>query len=520
MFAFALWDEARQELFCARDRFGIKPFYHATNGQVFYFASEVKALLPFLGGIDTDLAGLADYLTFQFCLDGKTLFKDVQELQPGHTLTVGRGRPRAQRYWQVHYDLDFDHSEEHFRDRLRQLLEESVKLHRRSDAPIGGYLSGGLDSSILACLAAPHAGFEAFVGKFDAGDKFDESRYARAVATEHGFPLHEVDITEADFIANIRKVIYYLDYPVAGPGSFPQYMVSQVAARRRKVMLGGQGADEIFGGYVRYLIASLEQRLKAGIDGTTPDVTIGSLLPSLPALREYRPLLQEFWRDGIFDAPDARYFRLINRATTLGREIRWDALRGYSAYEAFQSVFRAGNVAGESYFDRITHFDFRTLLPALLHVEDRVGMAHGLESRVPFLDHPLVEFAATIPSAVKFKNARNTSCAAAAGGCRVVLERTDKMGFPVPLSEWLRGETGDFARYPFVPPGSRARRDRQPRRHGEHGQGASVRSQAWGCCRWRSGSRSSTTARISAGCGRRRIARDSPGYFCGSGDCA
>jgi asparagine synthase (glutamine-hydrolysing) len=451
MFAFALWDESRQELFCARDRFGIKPFYYTRNGDVLYFASEVKALLPFLRDIATDLAGLADYLTFQFCLEGKTLFRDVDELPPGHTLVAANGGVRVQRYWQVQYALDFDHSEEYFRTRLAELLDESVRLHRRSDVPIGGYLSGGLDSSIIAALAASDASFEAFVGKFSLGEAFDESRHARTVAKEKGFALHEIDITQADFVANIGKIIEHLDYPVAGPGSFPQYMVSRFAARRRKVMLGGQGADEIFGGYVRYLIASFEQCLGAAIDGrdTGGDLTYESILPGLSTLREYRPLLQEFWRDGLFGPPDARYFRLINRATALGAEVRWDALRGYSPFETFQKVFAAENVARQSYFDRMTHFDFKTLLPALLHVEDRVSMAHGLESRVPFLDHPLVEFAATIPSTMKFRNGEGKYILRAATAPRLpraIVERKDKMGFPVPFAEWLDGELGDFVR--------------------------------------------------------------------------
>lgn len=452
MFAFALWDEQRQTLFCARDRFGIKPFYYTRAGDLFLFASEAKALLPFLDAIETDPAGLKEYLYFQFTLDGKTLFKDVSELSPGHALTCSGNGVRVQRYWQVYYNLDFDHTEKHFTDRLLGLLEDSIEVHKRSDVPIGAYLSGGLDSSIVASLAAQQNGnFAGFTGKFTVSAKYDESPYAREVARHRDFPLYEIDITAQDFLDNIRKVIYHLDCPVAGPGSFPQYMVSRLASKHRKVVLGGQGGDEIFGGYVRYLIAYFEQCIKAAIHGTMHSgnfvVTYESIIPNLRTLRGYEPMLQEFWRDGLFEDLDRRYFRLINRAPSLGSEIRWELLEGYDVYETFEKLFKADNVGKESYFDLMTHFDFKTLLPALLQVEDRVSMAHGLESRVPFLDHPLVEFAATIPADVKFKSGsmknvlRNATKSVLP---RAILERKDKMGFPVPLSEWLRNEARDF----------------------------------------------------------------------------
>ena len=453
MFAFALWDEARQELFCARDRFGIKPFYYATAGDNFYFASEVKALLPFVDKIETDVEGFKDYLAFQFCLAGKTLFKGIKELLPGHTLSVRNGAVEIKRYWEVYYELDFDHTSKYFDERLRELLPESVNLHLRADVPVGTYLSGGLDSSAVASIASRQSNgdFKAFTGKFSFSEDYDESRYARALAEWRGFSLHEIDITAADFIEKIRKVIYHLDYPVAGPGSFPQYMVSQLAAKHRKVVLGGQGGDEIFGGYTRYLIAYFEQCIKAAIDGTINDgkfiVTYESIIPNLTALHNYKPMLQEFWREGLFEDMDRRYFRLINRAPLLRDEIHWNLLGDYSPFETFQTVFNGNNVGKESYFDRMTHFDFKTLLPALLQVEDRVSMAHGLESRVPFLDHPLVEFAATMPSNVKFKDGTMKQVLKDAVRSELpdaIIDRKDKMGFPTPLTEWINGEARDF----------------------------------------------------------------------------
>lgn len=453
MFAFALWDEADQTLFCARDRFGIKPFFYTVVDDTFYFASEVKALLPFVERIETDLHGFKDYLTFQFCLGAKTLFKGISELLPGHSLRVKNGVVKAARYWEVYYDLDFGHTSKYFEEKLSELLTESVKLHLRSDVPVGAYLSGGLDSSMIASLVSSESNghVRGFTGKFSFDPDYDESQYARAVAEWCGFESLEIDINVNDFIENIRSVIYHLDYPVAGPGSFPQFMVSRLAAKHNKVVLGGQGGDEIFGGYTRYLIAYFEQCIKAAIEGTLGNgnyvVTYESIIPNLTALRNYRPLLQEFWREGLFEDMDRRYFRLINRASLAQDEINWELLGDYSPFETFQSIFHGNNVTKESYFDLMTHFDFKTLLPALLQVEDRVSMAHGLESRVPFLDHPLVEFAATMPANIKFKDGTMKQVLRKAMHTAlpsVITERKDKMGFPVPLVQWLNGDARDF----------------------------------------------------------------------------
>ncbi|KAA3646375.1 MAG: asparagine synthase (glutamine-hydrolyzing) [Chloroflexi bacterium] len=453
MFAFALWDEKKRTLFCARDRFGIKPFYYTIVDGVFYFASEAKALLPFLPTIETDPEGLLDYLTFQFCLHGKTLFKNIHELQPGHTLTVKNGVVNVQRYWEVYYDLDFEHTDKFFTERLRALVSESVKYHLRSDVPVGSYLSGGLDSSIVTSLASSYSKdpFLSFTGKFQMGRDYDESYYARELANNVNTELIEIDITADDFLNNIRKTIYHLDYPVAGPGAFPQFMVSKAASEHRKVVLGGQGGDEIFGGYARYLIAYFEQVIKAAIDGTIQNgnfiVTYESILPNLGALRNYKPLMQYFWEDGLFGDMEERYFRIINRGPTLASNIKWQDQLDYSPFESFKSIFNGNNVGKESYFDKMTHFDFKSLLPALLQVEDRMSMAHGLESRVPLLDHPLVEFAATIPSNVKFMNGEMKRVLKEAHRQVIpptIANRQDKMGFPTPISEWAQGPAREF----------------------------------------------------------------------------
>jgi len=239
---------------------------------------------------------------------------------------------------------------------------------------------------------------------------------------------------------------------VAGPGSFPQYMVSKLAAQHVKVVLGGQGGDEIFGGYARYLLAYLEQCLKAAMDGTYKNgnyvVTIESIIPNLGLLREYKPLMAEFWRQGLFGPLDERYLRLIDRSTDMADEVDWSDLNTEKVVADFKAIFNnRANVAKEAYFDSMTHFDFKCLLPALLHVEDRMSMAHGLESRVPLLDHPLVEFAATVPADVKFEGGHMKHLLKSKFKGVLppsITERRDKMGFPVPLKEWFSGELRGF----------------------------------------------------------------------------
>lgn len=454
MFAFALWDEKQQSLFCARDRFGIKPFYYTVVGDEFYFASEPKALLPFMESVEADVDSMHDYLTFQFYLDGKTLFKGIHELPAGHFLTFRNGKVHVERYWEVYYNLDWDHTETYFRDAIEELMHDSIRMHMRADVPVGAYLSGGLDSSIVASMASTHSpdGFRAYTGKFTDRPGFDESMHAQAVADFCGFPLDQIEIQPQNFTDVMQKLVYHLDQPIAGPGSFPQFMVSQLAAQKHKVVLGGQGGDEIFGGYARYLIAYFEQCIRGALDGTIHNgnfiVTYESIIPNLTTLKQYKPMLKQFWSKGLFDPLDQRYFALVSRAPALGSEIRWENLEtSYQPRDSFRSLFNSNNVQKESYFDQMTHFDFKTLLPALLHVEDRVSMAHGLESRVPFLDHPLIELAATIPSNIKFKDGtlknllRNTFRNVLPAS---VADRKDKMGFPVPLNDWMAGPAKEF----------------------------------------------------------------------------
>jgi asparagine synthase (glutamine-hydrolysing) len=454
MFAFALWDEQHNRLVLARDRFGIKPLYYTIQNGVMYFASEQKALLPFLPSIETNPKALAEYLTFQYTISEATMFEGIEQLMPGHYLTVQSGAIQITKYWDVSYEVDYSWTPETAEERLRELMADSIDVHLRSDVEVGAYLSGGVDSSLMATLAAGKTEFggKGFHGRFTEYPGYDESAYAHDASVAFGGDLRVLDITAADFREHIRSVIWHLDQPTGGPGSFPQFMVSALAAKEVKVVLGGQGGDEVFGGYARYLIAYFEQCIKAAIDGTYKDgnfvVTIESIIPNLGILREYKPLMQEFWKDGLFGPLDERFLRLIDRSNDMKSEIIWHDLDMSAVKESFFKVFNSrSNVRKEAYLDSMTHFDFKSLLPALLHVEDRMSMAHGLESRVPLLDHPLVEFVASVPADLKFQGGRLKHLLKKGYRDtlpRSILERRDKMGFPVPLKEWFGGELRPF----------------------------------------------------------------------------
>lgn len=459
IYAFAIWDAHERRLFAARDRLGVKPFYYAFEAGSFVFASEIKALWKSgLVGPERDSVGLLDYLTFQFCLAERTLFRGVQRLLPGECLELGPdGVSRRFIYWDADFTVDRDHNEDDFQQRLAFLLEDAVRLQSRADVPVGAHLSGGLDSTAVTCFAARLArdGFHTFSAGFREGARYDETGYARLVAERLGTTHHEVFPGPDEFVASLPRLMYQMDEPAAGPGLFPQYCVSRLARDHVKVVLGGQGGDEIFGGYTRYLIAYLEACLKGAIEGTGEDtsfvVTFESILPNLTQLDGYQALLGFFWREDLFGPADLRYYRLIDRGSEVRPLVSPDVIAaagGYDPREAFRAVFN--DPTCQSLINRMTRFDLKTLLPALLHVEDRASMAASLESRVPLLDHRIVELVASMPPMVKFRGGRSKHVFREVVRHVVpneVLARRDKMGFPVPLSEWCReGPVREFAR--------------------------------------------------------------------------
>lgn len=450
MFAMALWDDRLEKLSLVRDRFGIKPLYYAVLGHMFVFASEPKAILPLMPQVEIDMLAMSDYLTFQTSLRPQTLFKGIHQVLPGQIVTVSREGIAKRTYWRINYELDFDRTEADTISQLQNLLDESMDLHLVSDVEVGSYISGGIDSSLIASMAAERAAqpLKAFHGTFTDYPGYDESTFARQVCETKPIDLRVSTFSADESWKAFEQAIYHLDFPIAGPGSIPQFLVSRVASSEVKVVLGGQGGDEIFGGYARYLVAYLEQCLKAGIEGTASGgkfvVTLESIIPNLGVLREYIPLIQKSWAKGLFGELDARYVGMVSKQDDLGIAINWPVLEVGSSFETAYSIFNdTRSVAKESLFDSMTHFDFRTLLPSLLHVEDRMSMASGLESRVPLLDHKLVEFAATIPSDIKFKDGTLKRLLKIIGANHLpksVINRRDKMGFPVPLNDWFKNE--------------------------------------------------------------------------------
>ncbi|MBM3136842.1 MAG: asparagine synthase (glutamine-hydrolyzing) [Chloroflexi bacterium] len=470
MFSLVIWDKAERTLFAVRDRLGIKPFYYFHNKDHFVFGSEVKAI--FASGLiwpEMSPEGMSDYMTFQFCLEDKTLFKDIRKLEPGcWVMVTPDGQTKIQKYWNLNFHVDTDHTAGYFESRLTGLLEDAVRIQLRADVPVGAHLSGGLDSSTVTCLAASllDGPFHSFSGGFKDGEKYDETRYARMAAQQAGSIHHEVYPDEHQFVDELPGLIQSMDEPAAGPGIFPQLMVSKLAKQHVKVVLGGQGADEVFGGYTRYLVAYLEECIRGGIQGTQEDekyvVRFDTILPNLTQLAGYEPMLRYFWKDELFGGQDARYFRLVDRGTELRGMLSAGlsgAVRGYDSFEAFSDVFNSGGVG--SYINKMTRFDILTLLPALLHVEDRTSMAVSLESRVPLLDHRIVELAASMPPKIKFEGGRSKHIFRKVVSHLLpqgVVERKDKMGFPVPLSEWYqRDPVRSFVRDTLLSQSARSR---------------------------------------------------------------
>lgn len=460
MFAFAIWDSRHKRLFCARDRIGIKPFYYASDGRRLVFGSEIKALLA-SGMVEAraNPDGLKDYLTFQFCLGDKTLFDGVRKLEPGHYMVVQLGGESlsltTRQYWDVQYDIDDRHDEAWFIDHLAALIEDATRMHLRSDVPLGAHLSGGLDSSTVVCLASELLSGErikTFTGAFPEGPQFDETAYAKAVSAFAGTDYQEIYIQGSELPEMLPKLMYYMDEPLAGPGVIPQYYVSRLAADHVKVVLGGQGGDELFIGYARYLVAYLEKCLSGAIFETAHQgpyaVTLESIVPNLPLLKTYKPMIQGLWREGLFDSADRRYFRLIDRSEGMSHLFSPSLFEGsYSPFESFQQIFNRPDL--HSLINSMTYFDLKGSLPALLHVEDRTSMAASIESRVPLLDHRIVEFMARIPPNIKFAGGRMKHLFKEAVRNTVpapIFDRKDKMGFPTPLTQWTKGVARDFVR--------------------------------------------------------------------------
>jgi asparagine synthase (glutamine-hydrolysing) len=446
MFSFVIWDNINNKLFCARDRFGIKPFYYFYQDEIFYFASEVKALLPFLNKIEEDIDGITEYLIFQYPISDNIMVKNIKQLLPAHKITVQNKTININRYWELDYNNKIELSEQEYCNKLKELIDESIKLHLISDVPISSYISGGLDSSIISLLASNNIKLNnLFHGNFVEYPNCDESYYAKIIADKTNTNMETININYNDFKDNIKKIIYYLDYPIAGPGSFCQYMVSLLASKYTKVILGGQGGDEIFCGYVRYLIPHLERSLNNSFEGNNLDLL--NLINHMGIFKEYKPMVKHFFSDGMFKNLDERYFHLINRTNELNDIINWDFLTKDKTYDLYKKKFNNKNIPNNDFFNKMLNFDLEYSLPGLLHVEDRVSMACGIESRVPFINHNIIQFVSKIPENIKI-NCGETKYLLKKTYNELlpneIINRKDKMGFPVPLNEWFKSELKDF----------------------------------------------------------------------------
>jgi len=454
MFAFAIWDSLRRRLLLARDRLGIKPLYWARVGDRLLFASEIKAILETgLVPAAANEAALPELLATRYLSGSETLFRGIRRLLPGHVLVFEDGEVRERQYWDVPLGgEEEDRAAQGPRDgkdlvsRFRELLEESVRLRLMSDVPLGVFLSGGIDSSVVAAIMASQIDrpVETFSVAF-AERAFSELQYSRQVAASIRATVHEVVIDDRDFFGALPRLVWHEDEPIAHPSSVPLYFVSRLAREHVTVVLTGEGSDELLAGYGKYPRALWNWRLGGAYSLVVPaavrSAVVQHVVPGLPPpVRRYarRSFLavghtpEEAFFDNFAAIPLALQRRVL--AAPFSASATPDA-----AYGASLAWFdRAGRAP---LLDRVLYTDIKTYLVELLMKQDQMSMAASIESRVPFLDHKLVEFAARLP--VRWKlNGLTTKriLRAAARGLlpREILERP-KMGFPVPFRLWTRG---------------------------------------------------------------------------------
>ena len=466
----AIIDTRRKKVFLVRDHLGVRPLYYQYQKGAFYFGSEIKAILA-LNSMqpEVDNDAIIDYLTFQYSLDDKTLFSGIKKVQPGCYLEwnyLSDSLPQIEIYWELNFTADFHHTETYFLEETRSLIEESVRLNLSGVGSPGVYLSGGLDSSTVASFASrikSDVPFQTFCGKYSESRDYDESEYARCVA-ELAKSIHkEIVIRPDEFPDLIKKIIYFMDEPQAGPGVFGQYVVAREAAKHVKVALSGEGGDEVFLGYAKYLIAYLEECIRGAIFETANHrefvVTLQSIVGSLPLLKSYTGMLQGFWQEGLFNPKENRYFDLCNRIRDIDGLVSPDVFDdAYDVQEVFLSRFTADGL--KSHVNMMSRFDILTGLQGVLQVDDRTSMAHGIENRPPLMDHRIVQLIASAPPKMKFLGGKQKYLLRKAIKGIVpkeILARKDKMGFPVPMNHWLAGPLRDFVHDILLSKSSRER---------------------------------------------------------------
>ena len=450
MFGVAIWDARRQRLVVARDRLGIKPLYWTAGGGRLAFASEIKALLTVPGvGAAVDHDALAAFLLLKYVPAPRTLFAGIQALPPGHLLVADADGVRVRRWW----DVSFRRRQPELSERaavaeLRERLEDSVRAHLVSDVPFGAFLSGGVDSSTVVALMSRELGrgVSTFsVGFEGAGAEMSELPYARMVAERYGTDHHEVLIGAGDFIRLAEKVVWHLDQPIADNACLPNYMVAELASAHVKMVLTGEGGDELFAGYARYAgerLAPLFSLLPAPVRRQGVAATRRSPGLSRPGIALYALCQPEEGRRL------ATWFPLMH--PDVRDELATGALGEAVARAAPESLFAEplARTDARERLNRMLYVDTKLWLPDdLLARGDKMSMAASLEARVPLLDHHLVEFAAGLPPRMKLKGVRRKHLLKEAVRDLLpapILSRAKK-GFPVPISDWLRGDARDFS---------------------------------------------------------------------------
>ena len=443
MFAFAIWDARNERLFLARDRFGEKPLFIYEDRNGLYFASEIKALLR-IPDIRTGVSPEAvwDYLAYRYVPGPKTLFRGIRKLMPGTSAVWERGRLKESRYWTAP-DCRPCSSERPRNDVVMDFLsrlDEAVKLEMVSDVPFGAFLSGGLDSSTIVALMSRH---NSMVKTFSVGfgeSPYSELSYAAEVARHFGAAHHELVVTHHDIIEQLPKLVAFRDAPVSEPSDIPIYMLAREAARSVKMVLTGEGSDEILGGYPKHIF----ERFAPGYQ----------LLPGIVRHRLVAPLTQ---------ALPYGFRRAKTAVTNLNiedwreRYVRWFGALSRRERDTL-SVLRLNGtpVSNIPPFDadprnstlrRILYFDQTSWLPDnLLERGDRMTMAASIEARVPFLDHELAAFVSSLPDNFRVRGLRSKWILREAGKQLIpthILKRP-KVGFRVPVNQWFRGEMRDF----------------------------------------------------------------------------
>ena len=445
MFAIAIWDARRHRLIIARDRLGIKPLFYAPLDRGFAFASEMKALLQ-APGIDRrpSWPALGHVLSFMVPPATHSMVRGIEKLPPAHRAEVTAAGHRVTRYWDLQFTPDRRASRADLTAQLRATFDDALDLHLRSDVPVGAFLSGGVDSTaVVAAMARRAPGrVQAFTVGFN-DPRFDERPYARAAARACGVDLHELVIDDSvDEV--LESVIWHLDEPFGDSSAIPTYMVSKLAARHVKVVLTGDGGDELFAGYDKYAVERRERRydriprlLRHAL------AAVGDRLP--PGTRG-----REFLRHLDYDGA-ARYLHasMLFDPAEQQRLLRPEALAMVSASDPTSEALRDLTVRGDHWLTALQRCDLSGYLPLdILTKVDRMTMAHSIEARPVLLDHRLVELAATIPSSLQLRGGTRKYLFKEAVRDlvpRSILERR-KQGFAAPLAHWFRGAWLDLAR--------------------------------------------------------------------------